>query len=1424
MGEIKVAKHVVKGMTQDLAKSKFLQDMSFENWNIRLVATDNQSTYSIINEKGNKKINDISIEGTIIGHCVINNYIILFTTGSKDRIYKLSVNDSLSIPIISTLLFEGYLNFNSNNSIDTIGWYENDKIINVYWIDGVNQIRVINIMNDYIGYPNTVFDFLLETTLPQINITKNFIKDSANQLGLFPSGTVQYAYNLYYKNGQETNISPISPIWYISTELVNGEKVNENCLTSFTLDIDLFDNFLKNKFYGIKIYKFQRTTLDEVPKITCIYDQKITSNHITVTDDGNLFVNELNPTLVDMLGSTFIIPNTFEHKNNRLFVANYKTKSIFIDNNLATRLRQNIDWTLKCNSYAIDAYSTKPVKSELFYQGSPSECWKYNENDNSRDCTYYYKNFKQEWLNILSNKGIKTYKDYLDSNKSLTSFKRREKYRFAVELCDKYSNWTNAIYLSDILFDNETCKKYNVEYKPFTTDSTIISNYAIIFANHIFPRFHINNSFKLELINNGFTGWRIVMVERNESNSTILSQGVLSGTLFNTSDRKKGIWAMPDYLTRNLAWNQYLPKSNRVLSYVPVEKPSAVVGQLGFFDRLSGTSTLKLYPGSYAQTIGREWAENSKYISNIPSNDKWGGWVDKTGGWIFDHPDDNPSDDSHIYSDSNVLNFYSPEITIFGKDELSLSGVSINICGWQLCSWASTVLNYKYKDSTLNLTRYGKDDRLVLYDGYINSHPSGTVLPNSLGNMMVTPRQQLTDNDIKIDEVLKHRSFLKYFGTSDYLETPYMLVDSLVDKKYTNPDGGLTELVVNDTSSDSLITYNNEIDTTYQLSDDSSKIITLRGKDAKNIVFALPEFKGGSFLNKNFRFALLPQNTSIWATENLTTSFYRSVFDREPNNQSAILLSNAITKPSIYITELVRNLNNQYGEIDSMQTEYIPCSDALILHQYYQNYIDVTQGDVFLQRFDMLKSFVKSPTDYQTIASNISILLETSTNLDKRFDKKRYDKDNMYSQPETYYGYNKVYDQSNNFRKSFILDSKIDEVTNFPNNIITTDVKYNGSLVDNWTHFLPNETLQVEGSYGGITKLVNINSYMYAIQDSAISYLMIQPRVQVNASDGVPIELGTGLLFESYKYIDILQGTKNKWGITKANNTFYFIDENNKSINVLTENGIESLSVKKGLTSLITLMSNDSSKLDNNNFSSFYDKNNNEVYFTFRDKNKLKSTLTFSEVTNEFASRYSYTPRGFIRIKDRLFTYLNEHNGLWEQFAGYYNTFYNKKYESSVTYLVNQDVNLDKTFNNLEWESEFYSGINYDIDEYDKTWNKLKVWNEYQSTGDTRLILNKNLKRRFRIWRSTIPRMSNKGVSLNRIRNNWTFIKLSYVPIDAISNDITDNEKTFWKSLTNKYYCQQTNNINGIPQKPDNNYSNIDYKTILHDLLVYYTI
>ena len=200
-----------KGMNTNMSPKFQSNEYATYMNNIR-ITKDNNGILSLQFERGNKRLN-LDIKGCVIGTCVLNKYLVLFTQESNahrrpngeiviiktDHIYRLEIiNEDLNIVEI----FTGNLNFDTEYPLETLGVYENENIQKVYFIDGKNQARVINILEDYnlkyqdtlSEYKKTAFDFIAELQLNEEVYIHKIIGT-----GEFPQGTIQYVFS-YYDN------------------------------------------------------------------------------------------------------------------------------------------------------------------------------------------------------------------------------------------------------------------------------------------------------------------------------------------------------------------------------------------------------------------------------------------------------------------------------------------------------------------------------------------------------------------------------------------------------------------------------------------------------------------------------------------------------------------------------------------------------------------------------------------------------------------------------------------------------------------------------------------------------------------------------------------------------------------------------------------------------------------------------------------------------------------------------------------------------------------------------------------------------------------------------------------------------------------------------------------------------------------------
>ena len=295
----KVVQFKTKGMQRDLSASAFNSEYSYENKNVRVMPTDESTLLSLINEKGNKKssiagVGDY-IKGIPIGQALVNDELIIFTAGNdkdslytnikgeeleidniaaneltididypfEDRIYKLWFNNRV---LTGERLFRGDLGFNYKHPIETISFYENTDIRKVYWTDGLNQPRVINIAaaSDVVSKWNTdSFNFVRTLNLnEEITIERNIVAN-----GSFAPGVIQYAFTYFNKYGQESNIFYTSPLYYISYNN-RGASPEDRVSNSFNIEVTNVDK----RFDYIRIYSIHRTSINATPDVRRVVD------------------------------------------------------------------------------------------------------------------------------------------------------------------------------------------------------------------------------------------------------------------------------------------------------------------------------------------------------------------------------------------------------------------------------------------------------------------------------------------------------------------------------------------------------------------------------------------------------------------------------------------------------------------------------------------------------------------------------------------------------------------------------------------------------------------------------------------------------------------------------------------------------------------------------------------------------------------------------------------------------------------------------------------------------------------------------------------------------------------------------------------------------------------------------------------------
>lgn len=465
----------------------------------------------------------------ILSCATCNNYLVLFTSykniSNIHNIYRCEINLNYDAAYLN-LVYTGNLNLQKDKPLECISYYESENVQKLYWVDGINQPRVINIMELGQTSNTSNLDFVPKIEKqPVVTIEKE-----QNGAGLFPSGVVQYYITYYKKFNQETHTAYTSPLYYISPDDKGGEAdIIQTC--SFRIRITDVDP----KYDYIRVYSLVRTSKNSDYVVSIVGDVNIKNSEDTyqIIDTNTNLVNVPSSDIL-FLGGSVIIPSTIEQKDNTLFLGNITTGTNVISDEITslkkafTTIRENNE----LSNLLKFVYKVVPVKNE-----DNTTLYPYNPN--------------------------------LESNLYDTHFKLREKYRVGIQLINDVGESSQTIYIGDIInenhyphymsqdvmndftFDYENLIKVDNHYIDYSGnihlydifgDKSNHSDYLclpiITFDDSIFD---VDGPIKATLLSckeKGFTNYRLVIAETDYKDRSILCQGYVNPLSFRLDRRK----------------------------------------------------------------------------------------------------------------------------------------------------------------------------------------------------------------------------------------------------------------------------------------------------------------------------------------------------------------------------------------------------------------------------------------------------------------------------------------------------------------------------------------------------------------------------------------------------------------------------------------------------------------------------------------------------------------------------------------------------------------------------------------------------------------------------------------------------------------------------------------------------------------------
>ena len=570
-----------RGMNRDLSASKVGESAAYENHNIRITATDNDTLLSVTNERGTKEISlDREIRGTLIGWNTLNEHIILFTTTSDvdayladdyresetapDYIYRIDYTDGEFNMLGQAPLYSGWLGFDVKHPIESIVYFETEEIQKIYWIDGIHVLRFMNFMSDtderqrWVG-DDTYFDSNRSASLDiSVEITKDWFGNNR------PNGTVQYFMTYFNKHGQETGRIWASDIIYLSPKEKGGSPDSTN-----TCSVRLKFSNLSDGFDHVRLYALVRTSLDGQPVAYLVSENEIDNidgeRSVTIIDSG-AYMSTVNVTDLLFLGSRAIKAETMTHKDQVLFLGGLSS----VDRGSVESLSKVIDQT----AFEENDGDAEPTERD-------------NETIWRSHIVSFRRSSGEEDIPYVECTGLYPYNSQLElSSSHVTTFKGGELYRFGLMFTKDDGTTSDTFWIGD---------KINPIYPDIDEDDKKIHR-AVAVCN-------IPDAVSTEAIKAGYSAVTLMIAKASYADRAVKAQGIVNPTMFNLWDR---------YNDRLFSYSSWLnrPRGSGFANthFEVVHNSNSPEGEIqcNYWEKDSPTPWYRVYTASKSTTIDGE--------------------------------------------------------------------------------------------------------------------------------------------------------------------------------------------------------------------------------------------------------------------------------------------------------------------------------------------------------------------------------------------------------------------------------------------------------------------------------------------------------------------------------------------------------------------------------------------------------------------------------------------------------------------------------------------------------------------------------------------------------------------------------------------------------------------------------------------------
>lgn len=264
-----------------------------------------------------------------------------------------------------------------------------------------------------------------------------------------------------------------------------------------------------------------------------------------------------------------------------------------------------------------------------------------------------------------------------------------------------------------------------------------------------------------------------------------------------------------------------------------------------------------------------------------------------------------------------------------------------------------------------------------------------------------------------------------------------------------------------------------------------------------------------------------------------------------------------------------------------------------------------------------------------------------------------------------------------------VKDPLLTTNTNFGSRFVYSDTKVYQTSFVGFDIFRVLNFKDLEEGNGKITKLEVVGNELYALQESAVSYIGIGERT-LETTDALTLAVQSGTFVGNIIVVDNNKGCQHIKSVQNTGNAVYFMDNNSKSICRLAGRQIEVISEKDMASAFRNKLA---TTLDENKVLTIHDPILRQVWIVYNGASN-QFCYVFDEARNIWVSNYTFpasTLYGGVYTNNNLYligkesSQINAHT----MYTNTANTLFGVFDYPEVSFIVNPHPDVAKVFDNF---------------------------------------------------------------------------------------------------------------------------------------------